>query len=56
MHATMESAILREKDIKKWCRVQKIHVIEQRNPMWIDLWPEINGDVAFYVPDNDEIR
>jgi len=37
----MESAILREKQIKKWSRIAKIRLIEQRNPDWQDLWPEL---------------
>jgi putative endonuclease len=36
-HATMESAILREKRIKKWRRAWKIDLIEQSNPEWHDL-------------------
>ncbi|HET9336795.1 MAG TPA: GIY-YIG nuclease family protein [Sphingomicrobium sp.] len=36
-HATMESAILREKRIKKWNRAWKLNVIEATNPDWRDL-------------------
>ena len=36
-HATMESAILREKRRKKWRRAWKIDLIEQSNPEWRDL-------------------
>jgi putative endonuclease len=43
MHATMESAILRGKRIKKWNRDWKRNMIEQHNPMWRDLWNEIVG-------------
>lgn len=42
-HGTMESAINREKQIKKWRREWKIDLIEQANPYWNDLWPEITG-------------
>jgi putative endonuclease len=45
MHATMESAITREKALKKWKRSWKLKLIEERNPEWLDLWPEINGEV-----------
>lgn len=38
IHETMESAIVREKQIKKWNRAWKIQLIEQRNPEWSDLW------------------
>ncbi len=36
-HATMESAILREKRIKKWERDWKLELIEAANPDWRDL-------------------
>ena len=36
-HSTMESAILREKRIKKWNRAWKLALIEQGNPDWRDL-------------------
>lgn len=42
-HATMQSAIAREKAMKKWRREWKIKTIEQGNPDWSDLWFEING-------------
>ena len=44
LHATMADAIAREKQLKKWNRAWKIRLIEQRNPAWDDLWPEIVGD------------
>jgi len=37
LHATMESAILREKRIKKWNRDWKLELIEKENPDWRDL-------------------
>jgi putative endonuclease len=37
----MESAITREKQIKKWKRDWKIKLIEKDNPQWLDLWLEI---------------
>lgn len=43
-HATMESAIAREKALKKWNRAWKLKLIGQTNPQWRDLWPEINGE------------
>src|SRR5437016_1973654 len=36
-HATMESAIIREKRIKKWNRAWKLELIEAENPVWRDL-------------------
>jgi putative endonuclease len=41
VHERMESAILREKQIKKWRRTAKIGLIEQSNPDWRDLWHEL---------------
>jgi len=42
LHATMESAIAREKQLKKWNRAWKLRLIEGANPQWRDLWPEIS--------------
>ncbi|MDR0672942.1 MAG: GIY-YIG nuclease family protein [Zoogloeaceae bacterium] len=35
-HASMEGAIMREKQIKKWNRAWKIRLIEEKNPQWRD--------------------
>lgn len=40
---TMPDAILREKRIKKWRRAWKIHLIEEHNPQWQDLFDQLNG-------------
>ena len=40
-HETMESAISREKAIKKWNRAWKVRLIEQQNPSWRDLYSGI---------------
>ncbi|MDK9702271.1 MAG: GIY-YIG nuclease family protein [Sulfuritalea sp.] len=42
-HVTMDAAITREKQLKKWNRWWKLKLIEERNPDWRDLWPEIVG-------------
>lgn len=42
-HASMDQAILREKQIKKWRREWKIKLIEEQNPTWRDLWGEISA-------------
>ena len=42
-HETMETAIIREKQIKKWNRQWKINLIEKSNPGWLDLWNQIVG-------------
>ncbi|WP_114239757.1 GIY-YIG nuclease family protein [Dyella sp. C9] len=41
MHESMESAIRREKAIKKWMRTWKLELIERTNPYWHDLYAEI---------------
>jgi len=41
-HETMESAIKREKNIKKWNRRWKLALIEQSNPQWQDLFNDLN--------------
>ncbi|WP_257253287.1 MULTISPECIES: GIY-YIG nuclease family protein [unclassified Endozoicomonas] len=38
---TMESAVIREKQLKKWNRQWKIDLIEKENPQWNDLWDYI---------------
>ena len=38
LHETMESAILREKQLKNWNRVWKARLIEGENPEWVDLY------------------
>ena len=51
-HETMESAISREKAMKKWLRKWKLDIIEQTNPQWNDLWPELIGErpVSTVIP------
>ena len=41
IHATMESAIAREKQIKAGSRAKKLALIEAENPLWLDLWQTI---------------
>ena len=41
VHETMESAIQREKAIRKWKRGWKINVIETMNPLWRDLYDDL---------------
>ena len=41
MFADVRDAILREKQIKKWRREEKIVLIESRNPAWTDLAAEM---------------
>ena len=41
VHDSMESAISREKALKKWNRAWKIRLIEEGNPAWLDLYEQI---------------
>ncbi|MDX1915102.1 MAG: GIY-YIG nuclease family protein [Methylophilus sp.] len=41
VHGNIESAILREKQIKEWKRQWKLDLIEKMNPYWNDLYPSI---------------
>jgi putative endonuclease len=43
MHETMDAAILREKQLKKWNRAWKLRLIESMNPEWEDLFDERGG-------------
>lgn len=45
-HPTMDAAILRETQIKKWKRAWKVRLIEGMNPEWRDLFDETWGEVA----------
>ena len=42
-HDDIESAILREKAIKKWQRAWKLALIEETNPNWQDLYETLTG-------------
>jgi putative endonuclease len=39
----IETAIAREKRLKKWNRAWKIRLIEGTNPNWTDLYPAMAG-------------
>ena len=41
-HQSMDAAIRREKQIKKWNRPWKFRIIEEMNPQWRDLHDEID--------------
>ncbi len=43
-HGTMETAILREKQIKKWNRQWKIELFIESNPDWRDLAVDLGFD------------
>ena len=40
-HESMESAIVRERNVKYWRRDWKIQLIEESNPTWRDLYSDI---------------
>lgn len=40
-HDNAESAVTREKRIKRWLRAWKIELIEKDNPEWRDLYFDI---------------
>lgn len=42
LHSSRDAAFLRERQLKKWKRAWKIDLIVERNPLWRDLWTEIN--------------
>ena len=42
-HAGIETAIQREKRLKRWNRAWKIRLIEESNPKWIDLYSGISS-------------
>jgi putative endonuclease len=41
VHDNAESAITREKQLKKWNRLWKLGLIEEKNPEWRDLFADI---------------
>jgi putative endonuclease len=41
IHASMESAILKEKQLKRWERQWKVRIIDKSNPEWKDLYSEL---------------
>ena len=47
-HDTREAAKMRESRLKRWNRVWKMSLIEQRNPDWEDLYPRWG---EWYSPD-----
>jgi putative endonuclease len=57
IHETAETAINREKQIKKWKRRWKLELIEKNNPEWIDLYenlcekayPKLNLETGFLL-------
>ena len=42
LHGSADSAITREKQLKRWQRAFKIRLIESLNPQWRDLYETLN--------------
>jgi len=42
-HNSRESALLRERRMKKWNRAWKLELIEKQNPDWVDLSESLNA-------------
>lgn len=40
-HDSMDSAIRRERQVKKWRRRWKLEMIERHNPRWRDLYAQL---------------
>ncbi len=53
MHETMESAIAREKVLKRWHRGWKVRLVEQMNPDWRNLFDPATGEVSFGAADRE---
>jgi putative endonuclease len=49
-HETMDAAIRREKQIKKWRRAWKLEMIERQNPQWQDLYDDLALSTRLWVP------
>lgn len=50
------AAIQREKQLKKWKRVWKIQLIEEKNPNWDDLYPAIAVPLVYWMPAKTDSR
>jgi putative endonuclease len=42
VHESRDSALIRERQIKKWNRKWKLEMIEMMNSTWRDLWEDIS--------------
>ncbi len=56
LHDTMEQAISREKNLKKWNRLWKIRLIEEMNPAWQDLFDDFDGSIKDGPFDVERLR
>ncbi len=42
VHPNLETALVREKRLKRWRRAWKLKLIEEMNPHWRDLWEDLS--------------
>lgn len=54
IHERMETAIQREKQLKKWSRIAKLQLIEKQNPNWQDLWLNLFSFPHSVNPDSNK--
>ena len=54
-HDTVEMAIQREKQIKKWERSWKLRLIEENNPEWKDLYDDLLEGPGSRLRGNDRL-
>jgi len=43
-HESAESAISKEKRLKRWLRIWKVELIESSNPEWLDLYETLESE------------
>ncbi len=55
-HESMAGAIRREKQIKEWRRLWKIHLIERANPEWRNLFDEGSGEIVNGPSDEEGLQ
>jgi putative endonuclease len=51
-HMRIEDAIQREKSLKRWLQKWKLQLIEESNPDWHDLFPEMLAEFGFAPPED----
>jgi putative endonuclease len=56
MHETMDAAIKREKQLKKWNRLWRTRLIEQTNPEWVDLFNRETGEISNLPSDTARLK
>ncbi|MCH9853796.1 MAG: GIY-YIG nuclease family protein [Alphaproteobacteria bacterium] len=44
-HATLDTALLREDQMKEWRRSWKMDLIQKDNPQWLDLYENLKSDI-----------